>query len=74
MEIINKISPVPETMKTKKENEKQEYPKTRKNKKKKKTTFLDVVMSTFFLPDHRGNNSTKPYVRGELPSRVPWIL
>ena len=74
MEIRNKISPIPATMKTKKENKKLEYSKTRKNKDKKKTTFFDAVMNTFFLADDGGNNSTKPDERRELPSHVPWIL
>jgi len=74
MEIRNKISPVPATTKTKKENKKLDYSKTRKNRDKKNTTFFDAVMNTFFLADDRGNNSKKPDARRELPSHVPWIL
>ena len=74
MEIRNKISPIPATMKTKKGKKKPEYSKTRKNKDKKKTTFFDAVMNTFFLADEGDNNSTKPDERRELPSHVPWIL
>jgi hypothetical protein len=74
MSIRNKISPVPATIKTKKENKKQGYSKTRKNKNKKKTTFFDAVMNTFFLADDGGNTSTKSSARKELPSNVPWIL
>ena len=74
MEIRNKISPIPATMKTKKGKKKPEYSKTRKNKDKKKTTFFDAVMNTFFSADDGGKNSTKPDASRELPSHVPWIL
>ena len=74
MKIRNKISPVPATMKTKKENKKQEFPKTNKNRNEKKTTFFNAVMNIFFLADDGGNNSTKSPERRELPSQVPWIL
>ena len=74
MEKRNKISSASTTMKTKRENKKQEYPKTRKEKNKKQITFFDAVMNTFCLADDGGNNSTKSPARRELPSNVPWIL